>query len=250
MCGIFGYWDRARPRAARTALAVMAQKLVHRGPDDEGIWHQPQRGVAIGNRRLSIIDIGGGHQPFVSDDGQVAVVQNGEIFNYVELAAELRRPGRHAAHRIRHRSHPAAVRARRHFLPGQAQRDVRHRHRRLRARMRCTWCAIASASSRCTSRTTARAPCSAPKSRRCCPGPAARRGIRRNRLEAIHHYLTFNYIPAPWTIWRGVRHVMPGTWMKFTRSGVQTQRWWNLAAQREQRLRVRRLGRGVHGHPG
>jgi len=52
-------------------------------------------------------------------------------------------------------------------------------------------------------------------------------------LEAIHHYLTFNYIPAPWTIWRGIRHVMPGTWMKFTREGVQTQRWWNLAAQRE-----------------
>jgi asparagine synthase (glutamine-hydrolysing) len=53
-------------------------------------------------------------------------------------------------------------------------------------------------------------------------------------LEAIHHYLTFNYIPAPWTIWRGVRHVMPGTWMKFTRAGVQTKRWWSLAAQREQ----------------
>jgi asparagine synthase (glutamine-hydrolysing) len=52
-------------------------------------------------------------------------------------------------------------------------------------------------------------------------------------LEAIHHYLTFNYIPAPWTIWRGIRHVMPGTWMKFTRTGVETHRWWNLAAQRE-----------------
>jgi asparagine synthase (glutamine-hydrolysing) len=53
-------------------------------------------------------------------------------------------------------------------------------------------------------------------------------------LEAIHHYLTFNYIPAPWTIWRGIRHVMPGTWMKFTRSGVETQRWRDLSAQREQ----------------
>jgi asparagine synthase (glutamine-hydrolysing) len=37
-------------------------------------------------------------------------------------------------------------------------------------------------------------------------------------LEAIHHYLTFNYIPAPWTIWQGIRHVMPGTWMRFTRT--------------------------------
>ena len=93
MCGIFGYWDRARRAMPDDALSAMAQKLIHRGPDDEGIWHQPQRGVALGNRRLSIIDIAGGHQPFVSDDGQVAVVQNGEIFNYIELAAELRRQG-------------------------------------------------------------------------------------------------------------------------------------------------------------
>ena len=93
MCGVFGYWDRARVPLASQQLAAMAQQLVHRGPDDEGIWQQPQRGVAIGNRRLSIIDLGGGHQPFVSDDGQIAVVQNGEIFNYIELAAELRAQG-------------------------------------------------------------------------------------------------------------------------------------------------------------
>ena len=93
MCGIFGYWDRQRRALPVEALPAMARKLEHRGPDDEGIWDQPQRGVAIGNRRLSIIDIGGGHQPFVSDDGQVAVVQNGEIFNYVELADELRQQG-------------------------------------------------------------------------------------------------------------------------------------------------------------
>ena len=68
MCGIFGYWSRSRTPLADAALETMAQKLVHRGPDDQGIWHQPQRGVGIGNRRLSIIDIGGGHQPFVSDD--------------------------------------------------------------------------------------------------------------------------------------------------------------------------------------
>ncbi len=93
MCGIFGYWNRGRQALSTDALAGMAARLVHRGPDDEGIWHQPQRGVAIGNRRLSIIDLGGGHQPFVSDDGQIAVVQNGEIFNYIELADDLRRQG-------------------------------------------------------------------------------------------------------------------------------------------------------------
>ena len=90
MCGIFGYWDRQRQPLADDALRGMALALFHRGPDDEGIHHRPTQGVAIGNRRLSIIDLGGGHQPFVSDNGQVAVVQNGEIFNHIELAAELR----------------------------------------------------------------------------------------------------------------------------------------------------------------
>src|SRR6187551_4078306 len=93
MCGIFGYWDRGRRPLPPEALAAMARSLVHRGPDDEGIRHQPERGVAVGNRRLSIIDLAGGHQPFVSDDGRIAIVQNGEIFNYVELAQELRSQG-------------------------------------------------------------------------------------------------------------------------------------------------------------
>ncbi|RZA25166.1 MAG: asparagine synthetase B, partial [Lysobacteraceae bacterium] len=65
--------------------------------------------------------------------------------------------------------------------------------------------------------------------------PAARMGSGDDAIDfvAIHHFLSFNYIPAPWTIWRNVRHVMPGTWMKFTRTGTQTQRWWSLADQRE-----------------
>ncbi|RYG07471.1 MAG: asparagine synthetase B, partial [Burkholderiales bacterium] len=93
MCGIYGYWDRGRHPLAQEALVRMAAQLVHRGPDDEGVRHDEQRAVAVGNRRLSIIDIAGGRQPFISDDGAITVVQNGEIFNYVELAADLRRQG-------------------------------------------------------------------------------------------------------------------------------------------------------------
>ena len=65
--------------------------------------------------------------------------------------------------------------------------------------------------------------------------PSAPRSSSAIDLEAIHHYLTFNYIPAPWTAYQGVKHVMPGTWMKFRRSAlVETRRWWILADQREQ----------------
>ncbi len=65
----------------------MSGRLVHRGPDDEGLFHQGP--VALAARRLSIIDLAGGHQPIASEDGSAVVVQNGEIYNYRELKREL-----------------------------------------------------------------------------------------------------------------------------------------------------------------
>jgi asparagine synthase (glutamine-hydrolysing) len=232
MCGIFGYWDRGRRSLPADALAVMASKLVHRGPDDEGLWHQPQRGIALGNRRLSIIDIRGGHQPFVSDDGQVAVVQNGEIFNYIELAADLRRQGvtlRSASDtevilRLYEREGIACL-SKLNGMFAIAIDDARQDAMYLaRDRIGVKPLYVADDGHRAifASEMKAMLPL--------LPGTATDAGID---LEAIHHYLSFNYIPAPWTIWRGIRHVMPGTWMKFTRQGVETQRWWSLAAQRE-----------------
>jgi asparagine synthase (glutamine-hydrolysing) len=232
MCGIFGYWDRERRSLSAETLAGMARRLAHRGPDDEGLWHQPQRGVALGNRRLSIIDIQGGHQPFVSDDGRVAVVQNGEIFNYIELAAELRRQGvalRTASDtevilRLYEREGIACL-AKLNGMFAIAIDDAREDAMYLaRDRIGVKPLYVADDGRRAifASEMKAMLPL--------LPDTAGDAGID---VEAIHHYLTFNYIPAPWTIWRGIRHVMPGTWMKFTRHSVQTQRWWNLAAQRE-----------------
>jgi len=236
MCGIFGYWDRARRALPEEAVTAMARKLVHRGPDDEGVWHQPQRGVGVGNRRLSIIDIGGGHQPFVSDDGLVAVVQNGEIFNYVELAAELRSQGvalRTASDtevilRLYEREGIACL-SKLNGMFAIAIDDAREDALYLvRDRIGVKPLYFADDGTRAVFASELKA---------LLPLTSAREGLAGVDLEAIHHYLTFNYIPAPWTIWRGVRHVMPGTWMKFTRTGVQTQRWWNLADQRERDFR-------------
>ena len=64
----------------------MCQTIVHRGPDDEGIYVDGP--VGLGMRRLSIIDLAGGHQPLSNEDGTVWVVFNGEIYNYRELAPE------------------------------------------------------------------------------------------------------------------------------------------------------------------
>ncbi|HSH88689.1 MAG TPA: asparagine synthase (glutamine-hydrolyzing), partial [Ramlibacter sp.] len=232
MCGIFGYWDRACRAMPADALDAMARKLAHRGPDDEGIWNQPQRGVALGNKRLSIIDIGGGHQPFVSDDGLVAVVQNGEIFNYIELAAELRSQGVHLRTgsdtevilRLYEQEGIACLR-RLNGMFAIAIDDAREDAMYLvRDRIGVKPLYVADSGERVVFASELKA---------MLPWTEARNGLAGIDIEAIHHYLAFNYIPAPWTIWRGVRHVMPGTWMKFTRTGVETQRWWNLADQRE-----------------
>lgn len=232
MCGIFGYWDRAQRALSDEVLRGMAQALVHRGPDDEGIHHRPARGVAIGNRRLSIIDLGGGHQPFVSDDGQIAVVQNGEIFNHVELAAELRAQGvRLDTHsdtevilRLYQREGIACLK-RLNGMFAIAIDDAREDALYLaRDRIGVKPLVVHDDGQRVLFGSELKALWPAMGGQR--PGMD---------LEAIHHYLTFNYIPAPWTAYQGVRHVMPGTWQKFTRGRhAQTARWWSLADQREQ----------------
>ncbi len=98
MCGIYGILSLAGPRRADPALlAQMGRALVHRGPDDEGSFVDEQ--LLLGMRRLSIIDVAGGHQPIASEDGQVVAVCNGEIYNFQALRTRLERSGhRFATH--------------------------------------------------------------------------------------------------------------------------------------------------------
>ena len=233
MCAIFGYWDQQRRALAPAVLRAMADALVHRGPDDEGLHHAGERGVAIGNRRLSIIDVAGGHQPFVSDDGRIAIVQNGEIFNYVELAQELRREGvslhsrsdTEVILRLYEREGIDCL-ARLNGMFSIAIDDAREDALYLaRDRIGVKPLYVAEHAGRVFF---------ASEIKGIQVAGATGEGPQDVDLHAVHHYLSFNYVPPPWTIWKRVRHVMPGTWMKFTRSGVQTQRWWDLAAQREE----------------
>ena len=71
----------------------MTERLAHRGPDGDGIWIDREAGVHLGHRRLAIVDIAGGHQPMWNEDGRVGVVFNGQIYNHLELRAELVRLG-------------------------------------------------------------------------------------------------------------------------------------------------------------
>jgi asparagine synthase (glutamine-hydrolysing) len=94
MCGIFGFAGFEKPDLLRR----MGDALRHRGPDGEGYLSHGR--FSMGMRRLSIIDLAGGNQPIYNEDGRLAVIQNGEIYNYVELMAELEQHG----HRFRTRS--------------------------------------------------------------------------------------------------------------------------------------------------
>ncbi|MDW8107136.1 MAG: asparagine synthase (glutamine-hydrolyzing) [Armatimonadota bacterium] len=89
MCGIVGYWSQKEPPDGML-IAAMAQQLYHRGPDSAGVWLDEVAGVALGHRRLAILDLSpAGHQPMLSFCNRYVLVYNGEIYNHLELRAQL-----------------------------------------------------------------------------------------------------------------------------------------------------------------
>jgi asparagine synthase (glutamine-hydrolysing) len=96
MCGITGFLTSSAETELDMKLAVarMADQLVHRGPDDAGVWVDPQAGIAFGHRRLSILDLSPeGHQPMHSESGRYMIVFNGEVYNFDELRPTLESMG-------------------------------------------------------------------------------------------------------------------------------------------------------------
>ncbi len=98
MCGVVGILDfsgKAGNGALRETLHAMGQVLHHRGPDGDGAWTDEEAGIALGHRRLAIIDLSdAGAQPMVSSDGRFVISYNGEIYNAPELRSELEATGR------------------------------------------------------------------------------------------------------------------------------------------------------------
>ncbi len=97
MCGIAGIFNLAGEPAPPDVLARMIGSIRHRGPDSTGTCRDSGAGIGLAHARLSIIDLASGDQPMSSRDGSLRIVFNGEIFNYIELRAELQRRGRRFA---------------------------------------------------------------------------------------------------------------------------------------------------------
>src|SRR5687768_17741506 len=95
MCGITGWASfdshTPPPDGAEDLLHAMCERMVHRGPDSEGLY--VTTGAALGMRRLAIIDLVTGEQPVFNEDRSIAVILNGEIYNYRELRTELEKRG-------------------------------------------------------------------------------------------------------------------------------------------------------------
>ena len=93
MCGITGFWDISRQinnDNLPIIIQQMSNSLIHRGPDDGGSWVDGEVGIALGHRRLSIVDLSPeGHQPMISANGRYVIVFNGEIYNFPELRKQL-----------------------------------------------------------------------------------------------------------------------------------------------------------------
>lgn len=227
MCGIFGYFDAERRSLPEGVVERMGLTLHHRGPDDQGIFHQP--GIALGNQRLSIIDVAHGHQPFVSDDGQVVLVQNGEIFNHVELAAELA-GGPHACRthsdtevllRLYEREGIGFL-SRLNGMFAIAIWDARIRTLYLaRDRVGVKPLFVATANGRTLF-------ASEIKSILAGGWPA------RQDDHALDLFFSLNYVPPPFTAFEGVRHVMPGHYLSITEGQIRDHVWWDLAGMEQE----------------
>lgn len=94
MCGIAGIFSLSGRQVLPDAIDCLTDSMIHRGPDGRGVWFSPDRSVALGHRRLSILDLSpAGAQPMVSHNGRHVICYNGEIYNFLEIRKELENSG-------------------------------------------------------------------------------------------------------------------------------------------------------------
>jgi asparagine synthase (glutamine-hydrolysing) len=230
MCGIAGVLNLtgSRDQLERNAMA-MADSLAYRGPDDQGIWIDADAGVALTHRRLSIVDLSTtGHQPMISADGRFIITYNGEIYNFRELRRELEARG------IKFRGHSDTevmleafaadgIEATVKRLIGMFTIGVWDRREHVLTLVRdrlgikpLYWAKFGGLFLFGSEL----------KALRACPGWTPR--IDR---PAVAAFMRYNYIPAPHTIYEGVRKLEPGMILSLPMNGEpRTERFWDARA--------------------
>lgn len=222
MCGICGIFEpRNRNAASRVTLKAMADTLQHRGPDDEGFYSCGPVGLA--HRRLSIIDLSGGHQPLSNEDDTVWIAFNGEIYNFEELNRE-----HLSGHTLKTRSDTETIVhlyeelgedcfAQLRGMFALALWDARRR-RLVLARDRLgkkplfySW--------------NGRRLVFASEIKALWPAGGVSREMD---IEAFSDFFSYQYVPAPKTIYRDVRKLRPGHYLVVDESGIREVSYWDI----------------------
>jgi asparagine synthase (glutamine-hydrolysing) len=225
MCGIYGVLElRQGHRPEPDVLSSMGQIMIHRGPNDHGYYYGD--GIAVGMRRLSIIDVEGGHQPIANEDGTIWVICNGEIYNFKELRAELEERG----HVFQCDSDTEVIV---HLYEEQGL-DL---FKRLRGMFAIAlWDAARSRLILARDRLgkkplyVCREPhrilfASEIKSiLEVCQIP------RTLNPEALREYLALGYVPAPWTLFERIEKLLPGHYMVVEKGRIRDQQYWDVPA--------------------
>jgi len=230
MCGIVGaVWTSAAKAVRQEVLHRMTTVLSHRGPDDQGTYYRPlaaeeptRSGVALGHRRLSIIDLAGGHQPMSNEDGSVWVVFNGEIYNFRDLRRQLEAAG----HRFRTRCDTEVLV---HLYEQVGEQLAEHLNGMF---------ALAIWDQRNDRLLLARDRLGQkPLYYRHEPGrllfASELKGImqvpdvpRQIDPVALDLYLVYQYVPHPWSIFTGTRKLPPGHYAVWQADQLAVHRYW------------------------
>ena len=230
MCSICGIFDPSPDtRVEPEVLESMNRALAHRGPDDSGTF--VDGGVGLGARRLSIIDVEGGHQPVQNEDGSLRIVYNGEIYNHEKLHALLEKLGHHFYTRT---DTEAVVHAYEEFgdecvkyLNGMfafAIWDAR-RQRLFIARDRF---GIKPLHYAVVGNTLVFG--SELKSILQYPGVD-----RSLDIVALNEYLSFEYVPTPRSIFKNIRKLPPGHTLVFSERGLEIAPYWDISLAKSER---------------
>lgn len=226
MCGITGIHERGGRQVDPVIVAGMLDAIIHRGPDDEGT--HLDEGVALGARRLSIIDLPSGHQPISNEDGSVTVAFNGEIYNYRALRERLSRAG----HSFRTQGDTEVLVHLYEELGEECVHELEgmftfalwdRRQRRLllaRDRLGVKPLYYSHADERLLF-------ASEIKSLLRHPALSA-----APDLDALAAFLLLKYVPAPQTMFQGIVALPPGHLLVSDPTGVRVRRWWDLSFAR------------------
>lgn len=224
MCGIAGIFAyEGRERIEQHVLFDMLAAIEHRGPDDRGVLFAGN--LAMGMQRLSIIDLAGGKQPISNEDGTITIVCNGEIYNYRELQEKLRARGHH----LRTASDTEVIVHLYEELGEDCVKELRgmlgfaiwdsKRQRLFIARDRLGIKPLYYANQN-------GALIFASEIKSILMHPEVQATLD---LQSLGHYLSLKYVPAPETMFEGIRALPPAHTLVCDRNGVRIQSYWSLS---------------------